>query len=732
MKPRRSLFAACALLLVSDPRGALADDGDEGFEIRTLSSKADMVSGGEVLAQVDVPARVRLSDVRVDLNGRDVTNAFRPSQAGRSLVGLLKGLAVGQNRLTVESAARGQAEASTERLAIVNHPSSGPVFSGPHQTPFVCETQSFVLPVTGASLGPPLDAQCSVATRVDYVYKSKGGAFKPLPDPAVRPADLAKTTTSLGHVVNYIARVETGTINRAIYQTAVLHDPVIEAAPDPWTRPAGWNGRLVYQFGGGCNAGYHQGRSIGQPSRGSSSILEHLWEGDRPLALGYAVAGASLNVFGTKCDDVISAETTMMVKERFIVRYGVPRHTIGSGSSGGSMQQHLIAQNYPGLLDGIQPGSSFPDTLSFALPYMDCGLLDRALNSSTQPWTSTQKARVAGHRTYDYCARNATWWFRFVHPRKECDPAIPPSLLYEPNLNRGGARCTLADDMVNVYGRDEQTGFGRRPFDNVGVQYGLAAFNAAQISAAQFLDLNQRIGGYDIDGNHLSTRMVADRDALRIAYRTGRMNAGTGGLASVPIIDFRSYRDLIGDVHDAVRSYVTRARLIAANGHAGNQVFLVGPNFPTSTSFPAQIAPDMLRLMDLWLENMANDTSEGSAAEKVIRNKPAELVDACYTDSGQKITDQATCLQLYPPGANPRLAAGEPLANDILKCQLKPVSRGDYAQPLTDEDLTRLKAIFPQGVCDYGRRGVEQQRVRRTWLSYPIATDVDDAHADEE
>ena len=42
----------------------------------------------------------------------------------------------------------------------------------------------------------------------------------------------------------------------------------------------------------------------------------------------------------------------MMVKERFIERFGVPDHTIGWGASGGSVQQHLIAQNYPGLLDG--------------------------------------------------------------------------------------------------------------------------------------------------------------------------------------------------------------------------------------------------------------------------------------------------------------------------------------------------------------------------------------------
>ena len=51
----------------------------------------------------------------------------------------------------------------------------------------------------------------------------------------------------------------------------------------------------------------------------------------------------------------------MMVKERFIETVGVPVHTIGSGGSGGAMAQYVIAQNYPGLLDGIIPSATFPD-----------------------------------------------------------------------------------------------------------------------------------------------------------------------------------------------------------------------------------------------------------------------------------------------------------------------------------------------------------------------------------
>jgi Tannase-like family of unknown function (DUF6351) len=75
--------------------------------------------------------------------------------------------------------------------------------------------------------------------------------------------------------------------------------------------------------------------------------------------------------------------------------------------------------------------------------------------------------------------------------------------------------------MVNVFGVDPKTGFARRPFDNVGVQYGLKAFNDGKITFEQFVDLNRRVGGHDIDGNVTAARTVADSEALRIAFRSG-------------------------------------------------------------------------------------------------------------------------------------------------------------------------------------------------------------------
>ena len=73
---------------------------------------------------------------------------------------------------------------------------------------------------------------------------------------------------------------------------------------------------------------------------------------------------------------------------------------------------------------------------------------------------------------------------------------------------------------------------------------------------------------------------------------------------------------------------------------------------------------------------------------------------------------------MFPVAANPRIIAGSPATSDRLKCQLKPLDRRDYRQKLTDTEVAALKRVFPQGVCDYSKKGVSQ-RAPDTWLSYP-------------
>jgi Tannase-like family of unknown function (DUF6351) len=317
--------AAVAAMALGPP--ATARNHNQGkLDITSLSADPGRVTGGDVLLAVDVPRKTSIDRLRIERNGRDVTAAFDPDSAHpRRLVGLVDGLTLGRN--TIEAFAAGGSK-RLGKLRLTGHPITGPVFSGPHQTPFICQTGE-------TELGPPTDADCSAPRRTEFFYRSTDGSFKPLPDPTSRPADLAQTTTRSGETVDYVVRVESGTINRAIYRWAVL------AAGGE--AGEGWNHRLVYEYGGGCGTGYHQG------TLGQGVVLD-----DAVLSQGYAKASASLNTFQTACNEVLSAETTMMVKERIIESLrAAPVWTMGSGASGGAIQQLSIAHNYRGCSTGL-------------------------------------------------------------------------------------------------------------------------------------------------------------------------------------------------------------------------------------------------------------------------------------------------------------------------------------------------------------------------------------------
>jgi Tannase-like family of unknown function (DUF6351) len=113
------------------------------------------------------------------------------------------------------------------------------------------------------------------------------------------------------------------------------------------------------------------------------------------------------------------------------------------------------------------------------------------------------------------------------------------------------------------------------------------------------------------------------------------------------------------------------------------------------------------------------DTGPGTRAEKVVRNKPAELVDSCYDAALNRITSSAQCAQMYPYHADPRLVAGAPATDDVFKCALKPVDPADYKPALSAAQLDAVKAAFPQGVCDFGMPPQGKVPLAGTWLAYP-------------
>jgi len=688
----------CSVLAFS----ALGAAGDP-LTIATVSSRPDMVSGGDALVEirgVTIRSGAAPPNVSVKVNDRDVTAMFHPNAERKSLTGLVNGLKPGRNTIVAKAGSQ------TARLEVTNYPITGPIVSGDHLTPFLCKTVE-------SGLGEPLDADCSAKTKVEYFYKSTqppaaggrgrgaaGGAFKPFDPAAPRPDDVAQTTISTGATVPYIVRVESGTINRAIYRIAILDDA------------RGWNRALMMTFGGGCGTNYNQGQNTA-----SGAIF------DAAVSRGFVHAVSTQNVMQQHCNDALSGEALMMIKEHFSERYGIPKWTMGFGGSGGSIQQLLIAQNFPGLLDGLLPSLTFADSISVRPSVTDCRLLMNYFKTDAATWTKEKQTAVEGY-TPGTCA---SWDRSFINVivadfSQGC--GIPKEQIYDAEKNPKGARCTMWDTNVATFGRDPKTGFARRSLDNIGVQYGLKALNAGAISPAEFLDLNRKVGGFDNDGHLRAERTVADPEAVRMAYVAGRLDSAAGGLGSLPILHYRSYNDPLGDIHTYERDFTVRERLRKANGRVDNQVIWIYPN--GGANLGATVSGLAIDTMSQWLDALASDASSAPAIEKVVRAKPPAAVDACWTADGAKIEEPLSlngtgkCASLYPPHSTPRLVAGATLADDVLKCQLKPIDAKDYAASFTAEQLQELRQIFPGGVCDYSKPGVNQKSLGGTYQRLPL------------
>jgi len=110
--------ALMGVLLVLAAVPAAADAA--ALKVETVSTRPDMVTGGDVLVRVTGAVRPRVA-----VDGRDVSGAFRPADDG-GVLGLVDGLAPGAHQLVATS---GRDRASLDLRA---HPITGPVFSGPH------------------------------------------------------------------------------------------------------------------------------------------------------------------------------------------------------------------------------------------------------------------------------------------------------------------------------------------------------------------------------------------------------------------------------------------------------------------------------------------------------------------------------------------------------------------------------------------------------------------------
>ena len=273
----RTRLALAALAAAAGLAACGGDDDHPPLTITTVSNRADLISDGDALVETTLPAGAS-GLVRADVDGVDVSSAFAMRANGK-VTGLVTGLKDGANVLSVSAVG-----ATDAKLTITNAGRGGPVYSGAQPLPFVCATPTplgatATSPATNGSglSSAATDVKCNIPTEYKLYYKTTAtGCSSTLPDPqhnmanylattptaapaapaspcfkpytvGTTPADLASTKTDAGLTVPYIVRVERGTMNRGIYDIAVLFDPT-----KPWTAvapQAQWNGKIQYTFG---------------------------------------------------------------------------------------------------------------------------------------------------------------------------------------------------------------------------------------------------------------------------------------------------------------------------------------------------------------------------------------------------------------------------------------------------------------------------------------------------
>jgi len=716
-------------------------------QILVLSNRADLISGGDALVEIKWPPGTNLALAKVALGGVNVKPAFALRGNGRYM-GVVSGMSVGPNVLTARIPGAGA------QITITNHPIGGPVFAGPQLQPWICATKVATsvtvvgnpgsTPATATATtrasglnDDPVDAQCNTPPTYTYFYQpvalqgsnctfttTGANACFTAYDPASRPVNsaIADFTNDRGVTVKSLIRVERGSINRTIYQLVTFFDPL--DANTPWDPPRGWNGKLVWQFGPSAAVSRFEqtpARSLFDASAGVG------------LPLGFMIATASLTDHGTNSNDTLGAETVMMVKERITENYGQIRYTIGDGCSGGSIMQQSIASAYPGLLDGIQPQCSFPDTFTTFIEIADCGDLQAHyyLTPDGAALTAAQRSAINGHKNTGFCA---TWISQFLpagDPTRaaNCGTGFPAALVYNKTTNPRGIRCDGTDHDVAIVGTFVDTdGITKAnpAVDNVGIQYGLKALADGVISAEEFVRVNEGVGGYDADLVwNPAARSRATPDVARIYYAGGLVSDGRQ-LAKVPIIDLRGNEAANGDIHANWRPFAVRDRLDRDHGSHGNQVIWEFNSTSGSSTPGAALTRKAFLTMDAWLDAIEADPSANPIEAKVIANRPAAAVDFCLTTTGATEANLTPTLGLDDPlcpvkhEATPRQVAGGPVAENIFKCSLKPLNFSDPgygSATFTDSQKARLFAVFPDGVCNWAAPGVGQVPVN-PWSTF--------------
>jgi hypothetical protein len=713
----------------SKPAGAAT-----GRRIRVIavSNRPDLVSGGDVRLAVATVPGLRRTQVRVRLNGTDVTRQFRVRPGGR-YEAVLTGLRVGRNVVEATGVRRNGGGRFAGRLVVTNHPNGGPVIAGPQHGPYRCQQ--------GAR-----DAQCNQPATYSFLYRSTDplqAGLQPY-DPQDPPSDVATTRSDTGVTVPFVVRREDGYQARDRYTVMTLWQP-----GERWSafRPQPqFTGKVLVPHGGNCGASYTPGTPPLDDYAGTIPTLPGFEQSYiTALGRGFTVMSTALANTGHNCSIATEAESLLMVKEHVVEQYGTIRYTIGTGCSGGSIAQNTIANSYPGIYQGLLTTCTYPDVITPGAQFADYHLMrryfeDPSLWAPGVVWLPTQVASVEGHLSMvNAIAADELLFKTALDPESDCPGTLDPvrgdrTTRYDSEINPGGVRCSVLDIMQNMlgvrprsaWGEQERAigeGFAGLPFANTGIQYGLEPLRRGEITTEQFVDLNATLGGLDVDLQNTADRAAGDIASIGRAYRTGLVNEGQH-LDRVAIINFGGPDP--GIAHDYAHAFWMEDRMARAQGGSTpNRVMWFGA---TPLIGDPRWATESLEAMDRWLAAVEADRSRRPLARKVAVNRPADVTDRCANvpgllelpggTGGERDCVLPDSLQLRL--STPREQAGDDRLNDRVACRLRPLRRADYdflLLPMTDGQWARMQRTFPDGVCDYSAPGRGVQ-ANETWLTY--------------
>lgn len=280
--------------------------------------------------------------------------------------------------------------------------------------------------------------------------------------------------------------------------------------------------------------------------------------------------------------------------------------------------------------------------------------------------------------------------------------------------------------FINILGKDNN-GFANSAWGNQGVQYGLSSLQKNIISPEEFIHLNYHIGGWKPQQKMKQEQLVylpftkipiwmtqwsrhniypaikgpakrskASSKAIEKAYRYGQVFIGFN---DIPTIDIHHYLEPKLDMHHISTSFATRLRILAQTKSLNNhKIWIAHPDYtPLDEAFS---------VMDKWL--LKGDS-------KQLQNQTS---DWCYDKDGQVIAQgtnvwdgdwnskpHGKCTTTYPIYTNSRIQAGGPWQGSIFKCKTmsieQAISSGLYGSTDMTPYKSKLKQIYPDGVCDY-------------------------------